>query len=355
MKQNADIRKYFSKDVTFTAKGIAIILMLIHHLFCCFPEWYDTYHIQSVFLTKSQVMNLSVLGKICVSVFIFLSAYGMTVGFEQNREKDLWDTAKRRYIKLAGNFGLVFYLSILTCWLRADRLSIYGWEIDKKRAIWNMVVDALGLANFLGTPTYNETWWYMSVAIFMIFFIPILYKIYGSCGKCLLPVSAMASMLGIATNGAFTTYLFASVLGIYMAKDHIIDRIDKVTTGKRGYLYLIGGIVFFVVIAKIRLVWEYTYWMDAILAVLLVFLVYLLNDVLHLRLRGLVFLGKHSMNMFLIHTLIFEYYFSDFIYSFRYWFLITAALVVTSLVGSILIEYLKKALIMLSIFNHSAP
>lgn len=56
------------------------------------------------------------------------------------------------------------------------------------------------------------------------------------------------------------------------------------------------------------------------------------------------FIGKHSMNIFLIHTLIFEYYFMDFIYGFKHWLLILVALLVISLIVSIIIEYLKVLL-----------
>lgn len=342
--QSVNVQEYFSRDVTYAAKGVAIVFMLIHHLFSCFPEWYEQYSVASVFLTEAQVMNLSVLGKICVAIFVFLSAYGMAVGFEKSREDSRRKQVAGRYLKLAGSFGFVYLLSILTCWFRADHLAVYGWGTDWKRAIWNMVIDGLGLANLFGTPTYNETWWYMSVAILMIFFIPILYKAYENYGIFMVPVSAMASMLGIATDGVFTSYLFAAVLGICAAKEHFTEKMGRIAEGKRAIPLFIIGAAAFAITAKIRLIWGYMYWLDAILAVLLVLLIYIVIDLKHVRLRPLVFLGKYSMNMFLIHTLIFEYYCTDFIYSFRHWALITAVLTAVSLIASVAIEFLKKLL-----------
>ena len=55
------------------------------------------------------------------------------------------------------------------------------------------------------------------------------------------------------------------------------------------------------------------------------------------------FIGKHSMNIFLIHTLIFEYYFTEFIYGFKNWFLILLMLLLTSLLGSMVINDRKNA------------
>lgn len=50
------------------------------------------------------------------------------------------------------------------------------------------------------------------------------------------------------------------------------------------------------------------------------------------------------MNIFLIHTFIFYYWFSDFIYAFRYDVCIVAALLATSLIASCVIEWLKRLL-----------
>ena len=58
--------------------------------------------------------------------------------------------------------------------------------------------------------------------------------------------------------------------------------------------------------------------------------------------RALAFLGKHSMNIFLIHTFIYYYFYPDFIYSFRRDWLIFLALLGTSLGVSMGVELLKK-------------
>jgi membrane-bound acyltransferase YfiQ involved in biofilm formation len=60
-------------------------------------------------------------------------------------------------------------------------------------------------------------------------------------------------------------------------------------------------------------------------------------------LNGLLqYLGKHSMNMYMIHTFIFYYWFNRFIYSFEYPALIFVVLTCISLGVSISLELLKK-------------
>ena len=56
----------------------------------------------------------------------------------------------------------------------------------------------------------------------------------------------------------------------------------------------------------------------------------------------LCFLGKHSMNIFLLHTFIRQYLFREFIYSFKHFALVTLVLLLTSLAVSVVIELLKK-------------
>lgn len=52
----------------------------------------------------------------------------------------------------------------------------------------------------------------------------------------------------------------------------------------------------------------------------------------------LEYVDKHSMNIFLVHTLIFEYYFQEQIYSLKHWGIILFVVFIISLSVSIVIE-----------------
>lgn len=54
--------------------------------------------------------------------------------------------------------------------------------------------------------------------------------------------------------------------------------------------------------------------------------------------------GKHSMSVFLTHTFIYYYFFTDFIYSFRYVPLIWLVLFVTSMILAIVLDYTRDKL-----------
>lgn len=54
------------------------------------------------------------------------------------------------------------------------------------------------------------------------------------------------------------------------------------------------------------------------------------------------FLGRHSMNMYLIHTFIYSYFGREFIYGFRYPLLIFCSLLAFSLLISLILEFVKN-------------
>lgn len=68
----------FTKEHTKIAKGIAILLMLTHHLFA-FP---DRIHLDQGYISLFSIGDnniefiMGVFGNICISMYIFLSGYG---------------------------------------------------------------------------------------------------------------------------------------------------------------------------------------------------------------------------------------------------------------------------------------
>ncbi len=170
--------------------------MLFHHLFSCSADLVEKYHVSSRLIPIDKIMTLSALSKICVAIFVFLSACGITISLRQKPKDQQTGYVWHRYKKLAFGFLIVYLISILTFFLRADRLRIYFKEGGLK-GIFYMIIDASGLASFFGTPSYNETWWYMSVAILMVFAMPLLISLYDHFG-----LSAAVQIKDTATDTA---------------------------------------------------------------------------------------------------------------------------------------------------------
>ena len=77
---------YFSRTDTKIIKGLAIVLMLMHHLWC-FPERIAGGALKYLFTINgtSSLILFGSFGKICVSIFFFVGGYGIYKMSEKKR------------------------------------------------------------------------------------------------------------------------------------------------------------------------------------------------------------------------------------------------------------------------------
>lgn len=155
--------------------------------------------------------------------------------------------------------------------------------------------------------------------------------------------------LGVSRYYILSGYALCVITGIVFAEENLFKKIydikivknAKVSSVLKIGIYII---LMYVLLIKLRGEGEFWYCIDVFAPILLGACMMECCNVISIIEKPMGFIGKHSMNIFLIHTLIFEYYFMDFIYGFKHWFLILLALLGTSLIVSIVIEYLKEKL-----------
>lgn len=66
----------FSKNDTARVKGIAILMLLFHHLFYN-PKLIEQREIVFHFVPQEKITAVAIGARICVWIFVFLSAYGL--------------------------------------------------------------------------------------------------------------------------------------------------------------------------------------------------------------------------------------------------------------------------------------
>lgn len=334
---------HFSRRTSMAAKGAAVILMLIHHLFSCNTELAARYGVTYAPFSEGQVMAFSAMAKICVGIFVFLSTYGMTVSLA-NYKGRMSGYLKHRMTKLMVSFWIVYALSAATFFFRPEHLGVYAGD-GKFRGLIYILADISGLSHMFGTPTYNETWWYMTLAILLVFLTPVLIRFYEKFRICAVAVIALLPALGLPQSG-LTTYLFTAMLGIWAAKSGCFGILrEKLSSGGRKAGFLLLNILVLVFLCYLRMQIGLVYWADALIAFSLAAELFVLMDLLPMRFPVLSFIGNCSMNIFLIHTLIFEYYFPAFIYSPKNWILITLLLLAVSAAVSFVIKLLQDAVL----------
>ena len=351
----------FTKEHTMQMKGIAIIILLFHHCFLNAQRWatvpyeklattkgWGYYPISFAPFSSHTIQYLASFSKICVAMFVFMTGYGMWVSYESQKKKTTMSNyIKKRMVTLMTGFLIIFVVTEVLAIPTGRFIEVYGHDF---RSVVYMIIDALGLAKLLGTPLFCLTWWYMSLAIVLIMIFPFVHSIMEKYQWLVVVASIIVPRAcGFGQSTDLFRYLLAYTLGMYFAQHDLLARIkekfmEQNVAGK--LLSLIVSLIGLAVIIKCRqnawIGWKYLDFWDGFAAmyVIIISYIYILNG--KWIVKGLGFLGKHSMNIFLIHSFYRDVFFHEFTYSFYYAWLDYIVLMAISLVTSIVLEWFKK-------------
>lgn len=352
-KNDTDI---FGLDYSNCLKGVAIIILLFHHCFLT-PDRYKGQTLKLLF-PENYLNYLAAFGKICVSLFAFISAYALTKKMmsmdthtdSRTLSRSIGNLISSRLVKLLGTFIFAFLLiEAASIFLTPGRLTeCYGTVFPDNLEYF--LVDMLGLSNFLDTPFLIATFWYYGLAIFIILIVPLFYLLLERIGT--VPFMSLITVVNFTVsfrNYNIWHYFMCVGVGVVCAYGNTITRWVQYkfvpSETRNGILkFCLEGIALFLLMIlrsgplKSSL---YCLW-DAVIPLVIVcfcceflFRIPVLKDILK-------FLGIYSANIFLVHNFIRVKWFYDFTYSFQYPVLIVLVLLADSLVVSIAIEQLKK-------------
>lgn len=153
----------FSREETKMMKGIAIILMLYHHLFA-FPERFpESISYISTFALAGNTISywIGCFGKICVALYLFLGGYGTYLSAQKSESIDKLVGRKIKNLYLV--YWKVFLVFIPLCMA----LNVSRVTKNVETLIWN----------FTGLRTsYNGEWWFFTPYVILLVLFPLLYR-----------------------------------------------------------------------------------------------------------------------------------------------------------------------------------
>lgn len=344
-QKNIDI---FDKKAANIAKAGAVFFMIWHHTISCFMDDYMNYPISSVFVNVTRIYEIGIRAKMCVSVFVLITAYGITKKYLRKEElpDNIHISSVNSAVKLFMNFLFCFLLTLATSFLVKGRIkAVYSTNgrFSALSALY-LVFDMFGVAAYFETPTLNETWWYMSIAYAMIFLIPICIMFYKKIGVHCLWVAVFAGFL--LKNSLLTEHVFCIFFGIWAASENVFCKFDELKISNQKYINSVIKAFFLLLVCFVCYYAGYINACTPIVNTIIAASVCVIASSISKNMKYfsgvLAFLGKHSMNIFLIHTMIFEYYFKAWVYSFKLWFIIIIVVYFASFIISLIIELLKK-------------
>ena len=321
-----------TKQQTTELKGIALLLLLWHHLFFksigLYYDWHD-------------IVNVSGMTcKCCVALFVILSGYGLMVSC--GKELNLKFFFVKRFTKLYLNYWFIWLLFVPVGIFFFGRTFdvVYGDAV-----IPNMLLDFLGLLNCRMLYGYNATWWFYSCIILLYLSFPLLRWIRLKCKVTFYVIIVLALGFGLhPTHGYFLYpikyYLFPFCLGMEMAISGSKFRDVRLS----DIMKFVLSLLFLALCVASRIGMQRNVLMIDSLIAFFIIISYLsipLKSETGIIRKILEFLGKHSFNIFLFHTFIFSLYFKEYTYSFGYPIAIFFILLLECLGISIFIEFLK--------------
>jgi len=338
-----------SKKDTNVIKALAIILVYVHHLFYEVSDIKQMTIVYGLLAPDYTALNIwAFLAKVGVSVFVFLTGYG-TAKSEKEKGAEcvavMASAAMNRYVKLLLSFQFVFILFMIPTFVKGNWNSIYDGD-SLLADVFYCAIDFFGLANVASTATYNGTWWYMSLALMLIAVLPFLIYLCRRYGFLLLILEFFLIRF-LKVDFTFAWYMLPAVTGVYFAEKGYYGKLkDLFSAGSvpkkvSVIVLLLFGLCVFL---NLRLFIESELW-DVIETVLVImFCGFTCLTISKVPVLGTVleFVGKHSLNMFLTHTFICNFWFREHIYAFRYPALIVLMLLFETVVISVVIEQIKK-------------
>lgn len=338
-------RKNFDIAASMAIKGSAILMMIFHHLFRNGLDYHEIYDIIYFPFPGKNICNIATVFKICVGLFVLVSGYGLYLNYKKTElSSSKW--VLQREIKLLSGY----WIAVVCCWIICQFVNKYPqiryFNEDIYKGISYMIVEFLGCSKFFGTPTLVSEWWYMSAAVTFVAMVPLIMLLEDKLMMLMIVVMAMPRMLGVGFQGGIAIYsfVFTFLLGMLCAEYDIVNKWINVGN-KVGWLKFVVELIILFVGYKfwlkipIKVFWEFHYGIYPLLVLL--FLAEFIIPILAIQ-KVLIFFGKHSANMYFIHSLLLYQYFTKFIYTMPHFLISYSILLGMSLGVSILLDLLKK-------------
>lgn len=336
------MKNLFTKEHTLITKGVLIIMMLIHYLFTA--DLVESHQVITLLSNSRMYSYINGYCKMCIAGFAFLTAFGMTHSLMETYDysgNDYFKLVCKRLIKLQST--VIFVCTLAIIYKRFVMVESIRELYDNGNgfSIIYIIIDMLGLATYFGTPTINVTWWYITYAVLLIVTMPFIFMAYKKFRYLLLIVGCLLSTIVLNGGACFSVLLPSVLLGTAFAYERGFDKICALDKGGfnkfvRICVEIFGIIVSYYLYCDVELIYSYIF---AFLIPLIV-----LEFVAYIPIiKGILrFIGKHSKNIFLTHTFVYYYFYTEQIYSFKKDWLILLIMLIVCIGVSILLDLLKK-------------
>ena len=302
-------------------------------------------------LPQDFVPKIATCARVCVYIFVFLSAYGLMYKYSHLSEEKKRTFILNQWFSLMKAFWFCFIIEIIGYALSGRSL------MDKYDSNFGFfILDFFALSDLFQTPKLLGVFWYMCIAQIFVFLIPFTEALLLTVGfrKGILLLTFLLLQLfnkGISSDngGDYLAYLFTFVCGCLFAYEDFLNRISQKSYSRIARIFiccllLLSATLLLIFQYRMQILqldsWRVRSLMNAgaAIAICLTFGVFINLKYLNIF---LAYLGQYSGTMYLIHALLYGNY-PKIVYISQIAFVDYGILVIESLLCSILIKYIKK-------------
>ena len=320
-----EIDNFLTPDDTKIMKGIAIICMLLHHLWFfpnripggAFPSLFNIFNIPAV-------SYFGIFGKICVPMFFFFGGYGVYKS-SFGKPYDIVGRLKRLYFA----YWKVFLVFVPIGFLFFSSQTPYCMDPFIYTRFDNFALREF-FSNFIGfTSTYNREWWFLISYVFALVTFPFVRLIINRhSARVNIFIAILVSLMfahifpglkrveALGTLGNSHMYLrfFCQIapyaacfwMGAVVARNGLLDRLNN-SAKQHGLLSPLTDIAIWCLVIVMRQNEVGDIFDIFFIPVLTVASMDLLSHIKFLK-KGIWYIGRQSTSMWLIHSF-FCYYF----------------------------------------------
>lgn len=314
--------KGITKRQSAMLQGIAILMMVYHHLF----SYAESYESLLPFMQVETAREIAWFCKICVGIFAFVSGYGMYYVLSTHRQERFFGDFAAEYrcvlVRILRLYGKLWLVLVI---FKGIDFLILGQPFVLRELPGNLT--ALN-------PTYNGAWWYVEQYAKMLLVLPFLdllltrytlptekkKKSFFYGGLILLGAAVILvgllwwkplwELLFTVAKSMRISFLLILIMGYLTARFALYQHLDAWLRRIGGWLPIVVSVVLVlcVIAVRVQLATDASYAeMDFLLTPLLIYGMLTLLAYVHPLCSFLVWWGHQSTYIWLIHVFFYDW------------------------------------------------